>query len=658
MLDNRPERWEPSDPYLTGTRLAATMSRVSVRSVSAFCDLSVADPERFWAATLDDLGYEWLTPYAKLRDEPAHPSRTRWFIGGLTNVAHNAISRWAASARAGQPAIVEVTEAGTSKIVTYRELDRYAAAVARGLTGLGVGPGDRVAIVLPFTTEAAASLLAVAALGAVAVPLFSGYGADAMAQRLHDANPRVAIVGESITRRGRAIPLRATLSPALDAIPNLQVVLVSDGERLGSPPSTRDIPWQALAGTERGEALPVVAVDPNEPVLIAYSSGTTGQPKGIVHSHAGLPLKAAQEMAQVMDIGPGSRVLRVTDMGWVGGSYTILSGLTTGATLVMYSGAPTWPDAGRLWEVVAEHGVTHLGISPTLARMMQAAAAVPTADQITSLRMTTSVGEAWDASSYSWYARSVGANQLPIVNHSGGTEVGNLLCAMPALPISFGRFNSTVPGVDVAVYDESGVSITDEAGELVVRQPFVGLTRGLHGDDGRRFESTYWARFPGAWWQGDRAAAHADGTWELQGRSDDRMKVAGHSISPDDIEGAAVAVPGVSSAAAIAVPDPIAGSRVVLFVVPAIDADTSGLLERVRTATAESLGKALAPSEFYFAAGLPRTPGGKLMRRAVRHAFLHPEAGAAGETGIDGEQLDVEGARALASIAAAQSRPE
>lgn len=651
MLKNRSPRWEPTDAYLTGTRLAATMARVGAQSVRDFCELSIGEPERFWNATLEDLGYQWHKPYDLLRTDADHSGDARWFVGGLTNVAHNAICRWAASTRADEPAIIEATEEGGRNVLTYRELDRYAEAVARGLSGLGVEQGDRVALVLPFTAEAAASLLAIAALGAVAVPLFSGYGVDSMGERLRDSRPRVAIVAETVVRRGREIAVRQTLEPALESLLGIQVVLV--GARHAAISRGRlDIPWDTLVTSQRLDALSTRAVDPNEPVLIAYTSGTTGKPKGVVHSHAGLPLKIAQEMTQVMDIGPGSRVLRITDMGWIGGSYTILSGLTAGATLVMYSGAPTWPDAGRLWNEVAKHEVTHLGIAPTLARMMRAAQASPTDDQIASLRMTTSVGEAWDEPTYSWYAQHVGANRLPIVNHSGGTEVGNLLCALPALPISFGQFNTSVPGVDVAVYNENGVPVYDEEGELVVRQPFVGLTLGIHGDR-RRFETAYLKRFPGAWLQGDRGVAHADGTWELKGRSDDRLKVSGHSVSPDEIEGAALAAAGVSAAAAIGVPDAITGTRIVLFVVPAVGAEAESLVGRVLEATTKYLGKALAPAEVYIVTGLPRTPGGKLMRRAVRSAFIYPDSGTAGDTGVDGEQLDLDGASALAAIAEA-----
>lgn len=648
--------WQPTERYVSGTRLAATMRAVGISDTREFHALSVQDHERFWKATLDELGYEWLTPYEDFKDDSAGPAAVRWFRGGRTNVAYNAVCSAGKAELRDQAAIVEVAENGHERSYTYGELSRYASAAAAGLVDLGVNPGDRVALLLPFTADAAAALLAIAALGAVAVPLFSGYGEAAMAERLQDADPRVALVSETITRRGQHLRLRDALAPALATLPAMRIVSVpepgSDAAR--GTQHRGDVSWESLVARPDAGDLTVRPVEPNEPVLIAYTSGTTGKPKGIVHAHAGLPLKTTQEMAQIMDIGPGSRVLRITDMGWIGGSYTVLSGLTVGATLIMYAGVPTYPTADRVWREIERHRATHLGLAPTLARMMKAQDAAPTPGQISSLHMTSSVGEAWDEATYRWYCERVGGNRLPVVNHSGGTEVGNLLCAIPSLPIAFGRFNTPVPGIDARVYDEAGHPIRDETGELVVASPFVGLTLGVHHDQAR-YRSSYWERYPGAWYQGDRATAHADGTWELNGRSDDRLKVAGHGVSPDVVENAAMAVEGVAAAAAVGIPDAITGTRIVLFICAATPEHTEGLSERVRQETAKKLGKALAPAEVHLTPGVPRTPGGKVMRRAARHAYLNPEAGSLGHTDVEGERLDAQSAAAVRAIAAIAS---
>ena len=356
-------------------------------------------------------------------------------------------------------------------------------------------------------------------------------------------------------------------------------------------------------------SLTPLPVDPNSDLVIAFSSGATGEPKGIRHSHAGLPLKIAQEMAQIMDIGPGSTLLRIADLGWIGGPYTIYSGLMTGATIALYPGSPTWPTADRLWSLIEDVSATHLAISPTLARQLQRESSAPEPSQIASLTMTTSVGEPWDRGTYEWYWTSVGNRELPIVNHSGGTEVGNLLCAIPVLPISFGRFNSAVPGIAAAVYCEDGDVILDNAGELVVTRPFVGMTTGLlAGDDA--YQATYWQRFPGAWYQSDRAVRHADGNWELLGRSDDRLKVSGQGVMPSEIEAVALATPGVLDAAVIGAPDHITGTRIVLFIVAESVEARPGLPDRVHRSIRADLGPALAPQEVYVVDDLPRTPNG------------------------------------------------
>jgi acetyl-CoA synthetase len=606
--------WEPTADYWESSRLQAVMGRLGTQEYDEFYALSIARPDLFWASTLADIGHEWMRQPSRLVEPDRGVAWPEWFPGGLSNVAHNALFRWLPERRSD------------AAVISVGELASDVMCASAGIYERGVRKGDRVALLLPYDARAATAVLALASLGAIAVPMFTGFAAPAIAQRLVHSGARFIITSDSFIRAGRRVELAGLAHAAAGQASSVTVLGYED--LVLSTPAKSELP------------APMTSADP---LVIAYTSGTTGAPKGAVHSHVGLPVKICQELTQIMDLRRGSVLLRLTDLGWVGGVYTILSGLMAGATLVMYSGSPSAGRPNRILELAAQWRVTHLAISPTWARMLRKADDNPTRGlDLDSLRLTSSVGEPWDPATYEWYFRAVGRCRLPIVNHSGGTEVGNLLACVPVRPIVGGTFNTAVPGVAVDVVDESGRPLIGQSGDLVVRQPFLGMTQGLWKEP-ERYERSYWARHPGLWDQGDLATRQADGLWTLDGRSDDRIKVSGRGIMPAEVEGIVIELPGVTGAAAVAVPDERTGSALALLIETDKAADAAQLATDARNLIRAVLGPAFTPRLVFAVSRLPRTQSGKVLRSAIRTTLQGRD--------VDPSLLSSEDAAALRGIA-------
>ncbi len=420
------------------------------------------------------------------------------------------------------------------------------------LKSFGVEPGDRVAIYMPMSPEAAIASHACAHIGAVQVPIFSGFAAPAIVQRLQDSGAKVVVTADYSLRRGTPIPMRETVEEALRDAPSVEHVLLWKRESME---------WDAELGP--GE-LPALEVEAEHPYLLAYTSGTTGRPKGALHVQGGFLLSIAREAAYQSEIRAGDRVLFATDMGWIMGPWTVVGAGALGASVVYMEGAPDWPD-DRLWRLVEEERVTMLGVSPTLVRAL-----IPKGDpdaDLSSLRAITTTGEPWNAGPYDWLNKHVADNgSIPIVNISGGTEVGACFLSVtpmaPSKPVSLGF---PALGQEMEVYSPEGKPLRGEVGELVCRNAWPAMTRGIWGDDERYLES-YWRRFPGVWTHGDWASIDEDGYWYLHGRSDDTLNIAGKRIGPAELESAALDHPSVAEAAAIGVPHAVKGETAWIFV--------------------------------------------------------------------------------------------
>ena len=522
-------------------------------------------------------------------------------------------------------AVIGEGEEGTVRQLTFGELSAEVARVGAGLRSLGVRKGDRVAVFLPLVIECAVAVLAIGAIGAVFIPVFSGYAAEAIAGRLRDAEAKVLITADGFYRRGQIVTMKETADAAADAAPSVDAVVVVRRVGRDYPKRGRDVLWSELEHPAEPDFADTSAEDP---FMVIYTSGTTGAPKGAVHVHGGFPLKAAQDLAHCFDLQERDVILWSTDIGWMMGPWLITGGLMLGATIVLYDGTPDHPDASRMWQIVARHRVTHLGISPTAIRGLMRSGEEPVrgADR-SSLVVLGSTGEPWNPDPWWWYFRNVGEGRCPVINYSGGTEIsGGIVGCTTWTPIEPGSFTGPCPGIDADIVDERGRAVRGRVGELVIRKPWPGMTRGFWRDprttEGRYFQ-TYWSRFPDTWVHGDWARIDERGFWYIEGRSDDTLKVAGKRVGPAEVESAAVAHPAVSEAAAIGVPHEIKGEAIVVFCVlrPANEA-SDALARSVQDKVAELLGKPLRPDAVRFIRQLPRTRNAKILRRVIKGAYL------------------------------------
>jgi acetyl-CoA synthetase len=619
-----PVIWTPDEETLERANVVRLMRRHGFDDCRALVQRSIDEPEWFWNAAVEDLAIEFAEPWEQTMDVSDGPEWTRWFVGGKINIASNCVHRWA-RARPAVTAAVFRGEDGARRELTFAEMSMQVTRLAEALVRLGVEPGDRVAIYLPMSPEVAIASHACAHVGAVQVPIFSGFAAHAVGQRLQDSEAKVAVTVESSLRRGREIPMRAVLEEARADAPSLEHVVVA--------------PWDELVADCPGE-LPPLAVDSEHPYLLTYTSGTTGTPKGVVHVQGGFLVSIAREVAYQADARPGDVLHFATDMGWIMGPWTVVGGGASGATIVYTEGAPDWPP-DRLWRLIEEERVTILGCSPTLIRAL-----IPHGDpeaDLSSLRIVVTTGEPWNPDPYRWLFERVGGGRCPIINCSGGTEVGAcFLSPTPAMPIKECSVGGPTFGMAMDVVDGAGNSLveTGEVGELVCRKPFPGMTRGFWRDD-ERYLDTYWRRFPGIWTHGDWASVDADGYWFLHGRSDDTLNIAGKRVGPAELESAAVAHPDVLEAAAVGVPHEVKGEVAWIFCVRAPGATVSE--DEVAALVAAELGKAFAPERVVFVPALPKTRSAKIVRRALRATALGEDPG---------DLSSVENPEALAEIAA------
>jgi acetyl-CoA synthetase len=625
-------QWNPTTDYIENANVTRLARAHGLAGIEELRSRSVADPAWYWEAAATDLGLRFRTPYRRVLDVTNGIEHPEWFVGATMNIVDTCLLRWR-DETPDRVAVAHEDEAGRIREMTFGELAAEVERAANGLRQLGIGPGDAVAIYLPMIPEAVVACYAVAAIGAVLVPLFSGFASTAIASRLSDAEAKAVIVADVTMRRGRAVPLLPQIDEALAQCPTVQHVVVVPNGADGPPKyvGARMVLWSQL--TFGDAPLAAAEVDAMHPLLLAYTSGTTGKPKGAVHTHAGFLVKTASEVAYSFDVKPGGVFSWVTDMGWIMGPLSVFGTHANGATLLLYEGSPDQPDGARLWRIAERHRVTMLGVSPTLVRALRSAELTELPD-LSSVHVLGSTGEPWDPESYEWLARNVFGGRVPVINFSGGTEVGgSFLAPYPVEPIRSCSLGGPSLGMDVDVVDGDGLSIRGQVGELVCRQPWPSMTRGIWKDD-ERYIQAYWSQFPGMWTHGDFAMVDADGQWFIRGRSDDVMNVAGKRLAPAEVESVMITHPRVAEAAAVGVPDDLKGEAVWAFWVPrsgdGTDADTSTIDEiggELAALVGRELGKPFTPSKVWRVAALPKTRSAKIMRRAIRAAALGIDPG-------------------------------
>jgi len=661
--------YEPDERLREGSNVAAFMDEYDIedyeqlhrRSTTEIEGVEASGLDWFWDAVVDHLGLEFDEPYDRVRDAAEGPQFTDWYVGGRLNIAHNTLDRHARSDAAarnrvaciweGEPhegaTVDDPTERDPTaeptevRQLTYQELHRQANRVANALTERGVGVGDTVALYMPMVPEIIAILYGTFKVGAIAVPIFSGFGVEATATRIEDAEPAVLFTADGFYRRGREIELKGDADAAIERAGRVEHTIVYD--RLGADVNwtDRDEPWSEAVG-DQPASFETRSLPADQESMLLYSSGTTGEPKGIVHTHAGGLVQPAKEIYFSFDHQPSDRFFWVSDIGWMMGPWTLIGTHAFGGTVFMYEGAPDYPTPDRYWEMIDRHELSVFGVSPTAVRALrERGEAWLDGYDLSSLRLLGSTGEPWDPESWQWFHETVGDGEVPIMNISGGTEIfGCFLQPLPIHSLKPCTLGGPALGMDVDIVDARGESVaeTGERGYLVARSSAPSMTKSLWSGDERYLKDT--------WDHGDWAQRDDDGFWFLHGRSDDVLNVAGRKVGPAEVEGALIDHEAVSAAAAVGADDETTGTAVVAYVTlePGYE-ESDELREQLRERVGAELGKPFRPREVLFVDEFPTTQSGKIVRRLIADVYAGDQPG---------DLSSIENPEALDEIAAAR----
>lgn len=621
--------WRPTKEHIQQANLTKFMETHAIESFDELMLKSTNDVAWFTDAILKFLDIKFYKLYDQVVDLSKGIARPKWCVGGKLNIVHNCLDKYIGKSTEHQSAIIWEGEDEATRSLTYGELFREVNKAANALRSLGLGRGDAIGIYMPMVPEIAVALLAIAKIGGITLPLFSGFGVNAIIDRLADADAKAIFTADGVVRRNKTIFMKPIVDEAAKQIPTLEymIVLKQVGKSIEMA-SGRDHWWDELISNQSDSAATEIT-DAESPLMIIYTSGTTGLAKGAVHTHCGFPVKAAQDMAFGTDLHAGELIYWMTDMGWMMGPWLVFGTLILGGTFFLYDGAPDYPTPGRLWEMVARHKVAILGVSPTLIRLLMAHGEDPVKPHdLSSLRFFASTGEPWNPAPWMWLFEKVGNRKIPIMNYSGGTEIsGGIVMGNPLLPLKACAFSGPCPGIDADVFDEDGKSIRNKVGELVIKSPWIGMTRGFW-KDAERYERTYWSRWENVWVHGDFAAIDSDNLWYILGRSDDIIKIAGKRFGPAEAESVLVNHPSVAESAAIGVPHPIKANELVIFCVlmPGVEFSEQ-LRDELKKLLITAMGKPLTPKAILFVSDLPKTRNAKVMRRMIRAAYLGEDLG-------------------------------
>jgi len=635
--------YEPSAEFVTNSNADAFMRAHGIdsfeqlhrRSLTEIEGVQASGLDWFWDEVVDHLGLAFYEDYDRVRDDSEGPQFTDWYVGGRLNIAHNVVDRHAdpGASNRNRVACIWEGEPGEARKMTYHELHRQANQVANALAARGVDAGDTVGLYMPMVPEVISIMYGCFKLGAIAVPIFSGFGVDATATRIADSECSVLFTGDGFYRRGEEIRLKDGADEAIEQAGHVRHTIVFD--RLGSdeddlPWTDRDEWWDEAVGTADDD-YETRSLQSDHPSMLLYSSGTTGEPKGIVHTHAGGLVQPAKEIYFAFDHKPSDRFFWVSDIGWMMGPWTLIGNHAFGGTVFIYEGAPDYPEPDRLPAMIDRHGLTVFGISPTAIRALQRYGDEwLEGHDLSTLRILGSTGEPWDTDSWLWFHEQFGRGETPIMNISGGTEIfGCFLQPLPIHSLKPNTLGGPALGMDVDIVDAGGNSIADdnERGYLVARSSCPSLSKSLWSGD-ERYLSEYWSRFGDMWDHGDWAQKDEDGFWFLHGRSDDVLNVAGRKVGPAELEGALIDHEAVNAAAAIGAPDETTGTAVVAYVILEDGHEESDQLrERLRAHVGDQFGKPFRPRELLFVEEFPKTQSGKIVRRIIQNAYTGEDFG-------------------------------
>jgi len=615
--------WKPNKDYIENANITRFMRKYNIKNYNELIKKSTDDIAWFWDAVVKDLKIEYYKSYTKVYDDSKGIQWTKWFVNGKINIVHNILDRHAKSDKKANTAIIWENEEGDTQKLTYEELYKEVNKFANALKRLGVQKGDRVGIYMPMVPQIVIGFISAMKIGAISIPIFSGFGGHALGSRLDIAGAKVLLTADGSVRRGKQYNIKNEVDKAVEDASSLEHIIVF--KRLGNEITwnKKDIWWHELIENQSDECETEI-MDSEDNAMIIFSSGTTGKPKGTVHTHGGALAQIAKELGYAFDVKEDSVFFWLTDIGWMMGPWMIIGVQTFGGAFVIYEGAPNWPQPDRLWQLIERQKITHLGISPTAVRLLMTYGDKwPEKHNLRSLKFLGSTGEPWDPDSWNWFFEKIGKRKLPIINISGGTEiVGCFLSPLPITELKPCTLRGPGLGMDIDVFDDDGKPIRGVMGHLVAKKPAPSMTRGFWNEPERYIE-TYWSRWPNVWYHGDWAKIDGDGFWSLHGRSDDTIKIAGRRTGPAEIEAALIEHPAVSEAATIGVPDEIKGEDIVSFVVlkPGFN-PSENLREELKGQVVKVMGKTLKPRDIKFVTDLPKTRSAKILRRIIKATFL------------------------------------
>lgn len=613
----------PTRQQVEESNIYRFMQKLGVHSLDELRDRARQDPGWFWSAVEQDLGIIWDANYNSTLDSSGGITWAKWFVGGKTNIYSSSVEKFARK-QPTKTAYYFLSEDGDRSKITYSELNGKVSRLAGALLALGVRRGDVVAIYMPMIEESILAILASAKIGAVQTVIFSGFSSESLKIRLQDCNAKVLFVTDGFYRKGKPISQRHAVDSLVQCT-GLEKIIVVPYKGVDSHDESDRLVFYDKMVAQHSPVYKTEVMDSEDPLFILHTSGTTGRPKGVVHVHGGFSVFAASQSAYLLDTTKDDVLFWPADIGWITGLvWNVYGLLLVGASSVIYDGALDYPDFNKVWDILSAYGVTIFGISPTAVRLLRRNNAIPPESvSLKKIKNIPTTGEPIDEESWMWLFEKVGSKKIPIMNLSGGTEIGGaMLSVFPGMRLKPSTVGVPIPGMHLDVFDDDGNPVRNKDGYLVIKSPWPAMTRGLLNDEGRFLEA-YWSRFEDIWFHGDFVLVDDDGLWYMRGRADDVINVSGHRMSTAEIEHAVMSHEMIADAASISVPDDTTGEAIVVFFV----ADKAGLEPEILDRISVKIGKIARPKLLFQVSDLPKTRTGKVMRRLLKSKLLGNDLG-------------------------------
>ncbi len=616
----------PTEKQISESNIFQFISKHNISSLNELSKKAKDDLEWFWQSVDKDIGIVWDSPYDKILDISKGIAWSKWFVNGKTNIYKSSVEKFAKS-NPDKTAYYFESEDGTTSKISYSELDSKVSKFSNALKSLGIKKGDVIAIYLPMIQEAIISILAASKIGAIQTVIFSGYSSESLHVRLQDCKAKILIVSDGFHRKGKPISQKQTVEIATSKTAIEKTIVVPYKGIDSYVESKKTLYFDKLLSTQNTVCDSEI-LDSEDPLFILYTSGTTGKPKGVIHTHGGFSVFAGHQAAYLIDTHENDTLFWPADIGWITGLvWNVYGLLIMGASAVIYDGALDFPNINRIWKMLSDYQATIFGISPTAVRLFKKNNVEPlklfSLDKIKNIPTT---GEPLDEDSWRWLFEKVGNKKIPIMNLSGGTEIGGaMLSVFPGMKLNPSTVGIPVPGMNLDIFDDDGHSIRQQNGYLVIKSPWPAMTRGLLNDD-NRYLQTYWSRFDNVWFHGDYVYVDENDLWYMRGRTDDVINVSGHRMSTAEIEHTVISHTKISDAASVAIPDDITGEAIVVFFVADKTSDISSESE-ISDYISEKIGKVARPKHVFQLTDLPKTRTGKIMRRLLKSKLLGEDLG-------------------------------